>query len=276
MLAAILALALSSAPVPRLMLHAELGASLPTRLLGELARAKAMDSIMGGAVSPGAAGLVPCTTAAGIGSWLGPTCWKSFLIDATGATTLQPSQIGWTNFATGNALQLVFGDLGSVIQGGYGDRVQLVAYHGIKVVGGRALTTQLGFEAGSGSADPSLTVVGNLSTVPALVVSGGQGLRVDGAGTGTPISASIRATFTESGTPAALSANLCTEVAVTVASSAVNAECIVGPPTVVPIGLIWGCRVSVAGTVQLRRCNITTASVTPTASAVWSVRVFNP
>lgn len=273
MLAAVLALALSSAPAPRLVLHAELGASLPTRLLAQLARTKAMDSIMGAAASPASAQLFPCTTGAGVGTWQGPSCFTAFLISASGSTTSAPSMMGWTNFTTGNAMQLEFGDLGNAIQAGYGDRMQIFSYHGIKIIGGRASTTAPAFEAGSGNNDPSLTVVGQ-GSVPTIVSSGGGGLRIDNGSTGAPISFSGRGTVVN---PGAQGATSCGVVAVTVNGANPGSECFVGLPSsyTSTVLLFFDCYVSATNTVQFRQCNPTAGTLTPPAGT-YVVRVFNP
>jgi hypothetical protein len=266
MLAAIFALALSSAPVPRLVLHAELGASLPTRLLGELARAKAVDSILSGS-SPSAAGQFPCSSGAGVATWQGGTCFQSFLIDASRGTTTSPSTIGWTNWGGGEAIQVVFGDLGGFIQIAYGDRLQLGAYHGVKIYGGRASVAQLPFEAGNGNTDPSLTVVSS-----AL----GGGLRIDtSSGTaGAPISFSGRLCITN---PGAQGATSCGTVTSALTGAVAGADCVITPPAgfASSVNMHFDCYVPSAGNVVFRQCNSTGTSQTPTAGN-YCMRVFNP
>jgi len=81
--------------------------------------------------------------------------------------------IGWTSYpATGtNPLRYRFGDDGSAMQSGSGDRLQLYAYHGVSILGGRASTSAPTTETGSGSSDYSLWVHSP---------GGGLGLKVDG------------------------------------------------------------------------------------------------
>lgn len=75
----------------------------------------------------------------------------------------QTYSLGWLNNgypATGtNVLRYVFGDLGSGIQSGNGDRMYVYAYHGVVVSGGRATTTPPAAVTGSGSSDFSLQVI---------------------------------------------------------------------------------------------------------------------
>ena len=81
--------------------------------------------------------------------------------------------IGWTSYpATGtNALRFRFGDDGSAMQSGAGDRLQIYAYHGVSILGGRATTAAPATETGSASSDYSLWV---------HQPGGGLGLKVDG------------------------------------------------------------------------------------------------
>lgn len=102
-------------------------------------------------------------------------------INATSSTLASPRTIGiigvpgWTD---GNAARVTFGDAWNALQNGYGQRMQIVAYHGVDISGSRESATPLGFVAGSGN-DASLNVIGTVNNNPVLTISAPAGQSVN-------------------------------------------------------------------------------------------------
>lgn len=249
-----------------------------------------MDQIVKGA-SPTASGNVLCATAADLASWQTPaSCglaagtnyWTISTRKLQGAggqleltdTTDEVRTMGWSNFpATAtNVLRYQFGDAANGLQNASGEMVQLYAFHGIRIEGGRNSSTPPAAVTGGSGADPSLTIISSAT---------GGGLRINsnGGSVGSSISFSGRQTVvTPTLSPAApIAANSCAvlNTALTVTGAVANAECATSRPTGAAANPVVTCNVSSANTVQMQFCNVATGAVTPT-TGTYSVRVFNP
>lgn len=276
----------------------------PARMLAQMSHARlaplramtlsvqeGMDQIVRGGVPTGS-GQIVCSTSASPATATWQTPASCGLATGTNYWTLSTNTLnaasgwslslnagvdavgnfGWSAYpATAtNMLRYQFGDAFSGLQLGSGDRLQLYAYHGIEIRGGRAaLSTPTAVTGGSAS-DPSLIVVSSAS---------GGGLRIDtnGGTAGTAISFSGRATASLSAFSCA--ASTCTAAsAISLAGAALGAECITSRTTTggaVPDAHLWmKCGVTVAGTVELYCCNQSTGALSITGT--YSVRVFNP
>jgi hypothetical protein len=233
--------------------------------------AATIDTVTQGSV-PSAAGDVLCyASSTPTATFQQPSaCFgASLLLDPAPSTAVSPGLLGWTGSSSGDAFQMCLGDTANTLQGGFGDKLQLVSYHGIHIVGARGTTTPQAFASGGGTADVALTVVGNGSS-NALEVQGATKL----GSSGTAISGSFRGTVTN---PALTGAQACLDTTVTVTGAATGAECLVGLPSGIAanIGVSITCYVSATNTAKLHVCNVTAAGITPTPGT-YSVRVFNP
>ena len=96
-------------------------------------------------------------------------------ITALGSDRTNPREIGITNWGpptgTGDeAARFTFGDPWNALQNGYGQRMQIVAYHGVDISGSREDNNPLDFVEGTGN-DASLNVIGTVINNPVLTVS---------------------------------------------------------------------------------------------------------
>lgn len=251
-----------------------------------------MDRIMHGD-SPSASGMLPCATGTDIATWQTPA--SCGLATGTNYWTLSTNTLnaasgwslslnaglnadgdfGWSAYpaTSTNLLRYTFGDNWSGMQAGSGDRLQIYAYHGVEIRGGRAALSTPAAATGGSASDPSLVVVSSAS---------GGGLRIDtSAGTaGTAISWSGRTTVvlpTQTLSPAApIAANSCAILssAATLTGAAAGADCIVGRPSGAAANPVVTC-VALTNSIQMQFCNVSTGTVTPTAGT-YSARVFNP
>ncbi len=95
-------------------------------------------------------------------------------VTATGSSTGDPREIGITNWSSGNAARYTFGDPWNALQNAYGDRMQIVSYHGVDISGSRESASPLGFVTGTGH-DASLNVIGTVNDNPVLTVTSASG-----------------------------------------------------------------------------------------------------
>jgi TRAP-type C4-dicarboxylate transport system substrate-binding protein len=93
--------------------------------------------------------------------------------DSAGSTRLSPRILGTSpQFASGEAARWQFGDAFNAIQNGYGSKMDIYAYHGIRISGGRADLANLAFADGTGGTDYSLEVLANTTSPGALMMRG--------------------------------------------------------------------------------------------------------
>lgn len=88
----------------------------------------------------------------------------------TGSTTTTPREVGISNFAATNAARFTFGDSANCIQNANGGMMQIVSYHAMQIYGGR-LGTAVNFITSVPTTDPSLNIIGSVTTRPTLVVT---------------------------------------------------------------------------------------------------------
>ncbi|MBP8959280.1 MAG: hypothetical protein KBG40_02515 [Bacteroidales bacterium] len=91
-------------------------------------------------------------------------------VSASGSNTTSPRTIGITNWNSGNAARILFGDPWNAWQNGYGLRMQLTAYWGIDVTGHREIDKPIGFVTGT-SSDAAMNVIGTQTDDPILTVT---------------------------------------------------------------------------------------------------------
>lgn len=88
------------------------------------------------------------------------TNFTDFFVSADGSSTGAPRIIGFNNFSSGEALRLQFGGLNEGIQTSFGSKVQLYAFHGMEIIGARAISgTPPSFVGGSGVNDNPLSII---------------------------------------------------------------------------------------------------------------------
>lgn len=194
------------------------------------------------------------------------------LIDATASTNAAPAVGGFYMTGGTQTSRFYLTDSATMIQAAWGDRIQIVGYHGIAIYGGVTGVVPAP-EAGGGSGDWGLEVH----------AGGSKGLKVDGSvqigSSGTAISSTYAATasFTSSVGP-----QTCTTLATIAVPSnpgaAQGSVCAISA-TNATSSTTWNaalsCGVTTANTVIIRACNPSTATVTFSSVSI-PFRVFNP
>lgn len=118
-------------------------------------------------------------TVRGSSTFSGTAVFKSdVLISTDGSTLSSPRILGMSDLTGGEGARWQFGDPWNAIQNGFGQKFQLVSYHGMEIWGARGLTTTLSFTGGAGTNDVALTIYGGAK---GLVVE--SGLEVQGTTT---------------------------------------------------------------------------------------------
>lgn len=284
----VLFLALTAA-MPRRELHRMVEGRMPRLRLREMTLGLSLDYLVRGA-APASSGYVICSTSVSSASWQSPaTCglatgtnyWSLVggILEPTsgynvevpnGGSSSSPRVLGWTTWASGNYEQLKFGDDGTAIQAGYGQRMQLVGYGGIALYGAQGSAAQLAFEAQGSTADWALEIH----------TGGTKGLRVDGStqlGTnGTPISGSYE--VTTSSVTVSVSPSTCAAIWASAGTFiTLGSECSTSATATdgTRYNLDLSCGATAAGTVALYACNATTATQNISAKS-WKVRYWNP
>lgn len=97
---------------------------------------------------------------------------RDIYLDATGSTLAAPLTFGKDTFAGGEAVRWQFGDTANCIQNGFGQRMQITAYHGIEIFGGRADLASLSFTAGAAGADIGVLIRAPAGGGPSVLVQG--------------------------------------------------------------------------------------------------------
>jgi trimeric autotransporter adhesin len=98
-------------------------------------------------------------------------------INANGSSPASPRTVGIIGvpaWIAGNAARYTFGDAWNALQNAYGDRMQIVSYHGVDISGSRGVGVALGFVPGTGT-DASLNVIGTRLANPILTVTSAAG-----------------------------------------------------------------------------------------------------
>jgi hypothetical protein len=95
-------------------------------------------------------------------------------ITPTASTFASPRVLGMSGFSSGEAARWQFGDAANAIQNGFGARMDMFAYWGIRIRGYTQSGTPLALTTGVGG-DPSLSVEGTTGDNVVLRVMGGAG-----------------------------------------------------------------------------------------------------
>lgn len=93
-------------------------------------------------------------------------------LSTRGSSTTTPRKFGMTDFNTGLAARWYFGDDYTGVQNAFSYRMQIYAFHGIEIWGGRDTSASPAFTLGGSGSDVSLTVKKSASNTTAITADG--------------------------------------------------------------------------------------------------------